>query len=105
LSGRRSNVAIPDGVRRRLIETLRCTRLRPFGSESLVKHERGVRRKLRTRPSPVNLRRAKPKGASGIRRAKHTADARDPWKGQSPETGVWRAGLLLRQRVYRQAKR
>jgi hypothetical protein len=65
----------------------------------------GARVKARTRFSPENPKRAKPKGASSGRRAKPRLIARDSRKGQSPETAARWAGLPLRRRDYRRVKR
>jgi len=62
-----------------------------------AKRGRGDRVKARSRLSQESPRRAKPKGASGERRAKPTCDRKGLLGGENPETAARCAGSLLRQ--------
>jgi hypothetical protein len=92
------------GVKRVLIDTPRRRQPPPSGA-GWAKRAGGVRAKSRTRHSPANPSRAKPKGAASGRQVNPRPVARDSRKGQSPETAACWAGLPRERRDYRQVKR
>jgi hypothetical protein len=103
LSGRTS-VRRPDDAERRLIDTL-GRRLIGRVTARIAKRVRGGRAKSRSRPSPENPGRAKPKGGTSGWRAKHLSIARDSREGRDPETEACRAGPALRRREHCQEQR
>jgi hypothetical protein len=104
-TGSRASAARESGgVKRVLIDTPRRRQPPPSGA-GWAKRAGGVRAKSRTRHSPANPSRAKPKGAASGRQVNPRPVARDSRKGESPETAACWAGLPLRRRDYRQVKR
>jgi len=92
------------GVKRVLIDTPGRRQPPPPGA-GWIKRAGGVRAKSRTRHSPENPRRVKPKGAASARQVNPRPVARDSRKGQSPETAARWAGPPLRRRDNRRVKR
>jgi hypothetical protein len=80
-----------EEARRLLIETLWAGWLWRVIALA-AKAERGSRVKARARRSQVSPGRAKPKGGSGGRRAKHPLAARDSLGAKHPEAASHRAG-------------
>jgi len=104
-SGRCSNVAIPEGTKRRPIDTLRCTRSLAFGQMCSEARER--------RPKGTSVKAFAGRPSKGETPGEHPAvgvliarpGARDSRKGQNPGTAAWRAGSSPRRREYRHVKR
>jgi hypothetical protein len=94
-----------DGAERGLIETLWCRRVRRFVAGP-GKHVRGDRAKFRSRPSPENPRRVKPKGVASSRRTKPSSGCQGLPKGAKPRNrglsgrpGASAAGIPLGRMV------
>jgi hypothetical protein len=93
-----------EEAKRKPIETLKRTSTRRHLANSGSAREetqrnlgQGFRRKT--------LEGQKPKGGTSDRRVKTSPVARDFRKGKTPETEACRAGLTLRRKEQRQAKR
>jgi len=86
-----------DEVERKLIDTLGRRRRGANLAEQARERRSG---EIPIQVSASGPGRAKPKGATSARCAKHTPFARNSWKGQSPGTAARRAGPCTSVRGY-----